>query len=334
MTGRGGDIVILDDILDEQDALSDTAMENTWEWYTSGPRQRLQPNGSIIVINTRWKTDDLTGRLLRQQGQLKSDQWEVIEFPAILPSNTPLWPEYWSLDELEKVKVSIGMKKWQAQWQQQPTNDEGAILKREWWQRWDKDSPPAVDYMIQSYDTAYSKKETADYSVITTWGVFFPSMDEGANIILLGVKRGRWDFPELKRVALDEYRFWNPDNVLIEGKATGVTLQQELRRLGIPVTMYTPGGRRTGTDKISRANSVAPILESGLVWAPETAWAEELVEECAAFPNGDNDDMVDSTTMALMRFRQGNFIALSSDEDDDENCRRSCAGVLLMVTIG
>ena len=322
MTGRGGDIVILDDILDEQDALSDTAMENTWEWYTSGPRQRLQPNGSIIVINTRWKTDDLTGRLMRQSGQLKSDQWEVIEFPAILPSNTPLWPEYWGLEELEKVKVSIGMKKWQAQWQQQPTNDEGAILKREWWRKWTKDFVPECEYVIQSYDTAYSKKETADYSVISTWGVFTPSSDSGPNLILLDVKRGRWDFPELKRIARDSYKYWNPDNVLIEAKATGTPLQQELRRIGIPVTMYSPGGRRTGQDKVSRANAVAPLLESGMIWYPEgEEWAEELVEECASFPSGSNDDQVDSAVMAWTRFRQGNFLSLGDDDVDDDDER-------------
>jgi predicted phage terminase large subunit-like protein len=317
MTGRGGNVVILDDILDEQDALSNTAMENTWEWYQSGPRQRLQPNGAIIVINTRWKTDDLSGRLLKLQGAIKSDKWEVLEFPAILPSGGPLWPEYWKLEELEAVKHTIGLQKWNAQWQQTPTADEGAILKREWWQRWKPEEPPLVEYIIQSYDTAYSKKETADYSVITTWGVFVPDIDSGPNIILLDVKKGRWDFPELKRIAREEYKTWNPDNVLIEAKATGITLQQELRRVGIPVTMYSPGGRRAGQDKISRANSIAPILESGMVWAPETEWADELIEECAAFPNGDHDDMVDSTTQALMRFRAGNFIALNTDEADD-----------------
>jgi predicted phage terminase large subunit-like protein len=317
MTGRGGNVVILDDILDEQDALSNTAMENTWEWYQSGPRQRLQPNGAIIVINTRWKTDDLSGRLLKLQGAIKSDKWEVLEFPAILPSGGPLWPEYWKLEELEAVKHTIGLQKWNAQWQQTPTADEGAILKREWWQRWKPEEPPLVEYIIQSYDTAYSKKETADYSVITTWGVFVKDQDSGPNIILLDVKKGRWDFPELKRIAREEYKNWNPDNVLIEAKATGITLQQELRRVGIPVTMYSPGGRRAGQDKVSRANSIAPILESGMVWAPETEWADELIEECAAFPNGDHDDMVDSTTQALMRFRAGNFIALNTDEADD-----------------
>ena len=320
MTGRGGDIIILDDILDEQDAISDTAMENTWEWYTSGPRQRLQPNGAIIIINTRWKMDDLSGRLLRQQGQLKTDQWELLEFPAILPSGNPLWPEYWGIEELEKVKMSIGLKKWNAQWQQQPTNDDGAILKRDWWRRWNKDEPPACEYVIQTYDTAYSKKETADFSVIATWGVFHPSADSGPNLILLSVRKGRWDFPELKRIAKDEYKYWEPDNVLIEAKATGTPLQHELRKMGIPVTMYSPGGRRTGQDKVSRANAVAPLLESGMVWYPEQEeFAQELVEECAAFPNGTHDDQVDATIMALMRFRQGNFISLEDDDDEERD---------------
>jgi predicted phage terminase large subunit-like protein len=316
VTGRGADILIIDDPHSEQDAMSDLALDNAWDWYQGGPRTRLQPGGAIVLVMTRWGTKDLTARLLKAQANRSADRWEVIEFPAILPSGNPLWPEFWKLEELEAVKASLSAQKWNAMYQQQPTNDEGAILKREWWRVWPHEEPPVVNYIIQSYDTAYSKKETADFSAITTWGVFYPDQDSGPNIILLDVKRGRWDFPELKRIAKDEYKHWNPDNVLIEAKATGVTLQQELRRAGIPVTMYNPGGRRAGTDKVSRANSVAPILESGMVWAPETLWAEELIEECASFPNGDYDDMVDSTTQALMRFRAGNFISLESDYPD------------------
>ena len=317
MTGRGANLLIIDDPHSEQDALSELALDNAWEWYTSGPRSRLQPGGSVIIVMTRWGTKDLTARLLKQQSSPKADQWEIIEFPAILPSGKPLWPGFWKIEELNAVKASLSVQKWNAMYQQQPTNDEGAILKREWWRIWKYDDPPPCEYLIQSYDTAYSKKETADYSVITTWGVFYPDSDSGPNIILLGVKRGRWDFPELKRIAKEEYRQWNPDNVLIEAKATGTVLQQEMRRMGIPVTMYSPGGRKTGTDKISRANSVAPMFESGMVWAPDLEWAQELIEECAAFPNGDNDDMVDSTTQAMMRFRQGNFVRLHTDEEDD-----------------
>lgn len=317
MTGRGADLLIIDDPHSEQDALSELAMENAWDWYTSGPRQRLQPGGAIVIVMTRWNTKDLTARLVKAQSSHKADRWEIIEFPAILPSGNPLWPGFWKLEELLAVKASLSPQKWQAQWQQQPTNDEGAILKRDWWRVWPSEEPPPVEYIIQSYDTAYSKKETADFSVITTWGVFYPDQDSGPNIILLDVTRGRWDFPELKRIAKEQYDQWQPDNVLIEAKATGITLQQELRRVGIPVTMYSPGGRRAGQDKVSRAHSVAPILEAGMVWAPDTEWAEELVEECAAFPNGDNDDMVDSTTQALNRFRAGNFITLGSDYFDE-----------------
>jgi len=313
ITGRGADLLVIDDPHTENDAMSELALENAWEWYQSGPRTRLQPGGAIVVVMTRWGTNDLTARLLKAQKSHRADKWEVIEFPAILPSGRPLWPEYWKMEELLAVKASLSAQKWNALYQQQPTNDEGAILKREWWRVWPHDDPPVVNYIIQSMDTAYSKKETADFSVITTWGVFWPDEDSGANIILLDVKKGRWDFPELKRIAKEQYEYWQPDNVLIEAKATGVSLQQELRRMSIPVTMYSPGGRKAGTDKISRANAVAPMFEAGMVWAPDTDWAEALVEECAAFPNGDNDDQVDSTVQAMMRFRQGNFVALKTD---------------------
>jgi predicted phage terminase large subunit-like protein len=137
--------------------------------------------------------------------------------------------------------------------------------------------------------------------------------------MLLNVRKGRWDFPELKRMAKDEYMYWKPDNVLIEAKATGTPLQQELRKMGIPVTMFSPGGRRSGQDKVSRANAVAPLLESGMIWYPEgKEWAEDLVEECAAFPNGNNDDQVDTAVMAWTRFRAGNFIALETDDDTED----------------
>jgi predicted phage terminase large subunit-like protein len=323
MTGRGADLLIIDDPHSEQDAQSQLALENAWEWYTSGPRSRLQPGGAVVIVMTRWGTKDLTARLIKAQTSHNADQWEVIEFPAVFDEDKenerPLWPSFWKLEELKAVRASLSVQKWNAMYQQRPTADEGAILKREWWNIWEHDYMPRLDYIIQSYDTAYSKKETADFSVITTWGVFYPSEDSGPHILLVDVRKGRYDFPELKRLAKEQYDYWQPDNVLIEAKATGTTLQQELRRVGIPVTMYSPGGRRAGQDKISRANSVAPIIESGMVWAPETQWAEELIEECAAFPNGDNDDMVDSTTQALMRFRAGNFISLYSDEPEEHS---------------
>jgi hypothetical protein len=206
MTGRGADLLIIDDPHSEQDALSSTAFDNAFEWYTSGPRQRLQPGGSIIIVMTRWGQKDLTGQVIKMQGSdTLADEWEVVEFPAILPSDKPLWPEFWDHDSLVKVKASLPVAKWNAQWQQNPTAAEGAIVKKEWWNMWEKEDIPSVKYIIQSYDTAFSKKETADYSAITTWGVFENEETHADNVILMDARRGRWNFPELKGVAAEEY---------------------------------------------------------------------------------------------------------------------------------
>ena len=315
ITGRGADLLIIDDPHSEQDALSPKAMDSAYEWYTSGPRQRLQPGGTIIIVMTRWSTKDLVGRLLKKQGDDHADQWEVVEFPAIMPeSENPLWGEFWKKEELLSVKASLPVAKWNAQWMQDPTAEEGSIIKREWWRNWESETPPPFNYIIQSYDTAFSKKETADYSAITTWAVFEHEEDGQPNIILLDAKRVRFDFPELKRLAWEEYKFWEPDCILIEAKASGTPLTQELRRMGIPVTAYSPS---RGQDKVARMNSVAPIFESGMVWLPEETFADEVREECAAFPYGDHDDYVDSMTMALMRFRQGGFLSLHEDYKDE-----------------
>ena len=315
ITGRGADLLIIDDPHSEQDALSPKSMDSAYEWYTSGPRQRLQPGGTIIIVMTRWSTKDLVGRLLKKQGDEHADKWEVIEFPAIMPeTDNPLWSEFWKKEELLGVKASLPVAKWNAQWMQNPTAEEGSIVKREWWQNWEGEKVPAYNYVIQSYDTAFSKKETADYSAITTWAIFEHDDDGQPNIILLDAKRVRADFPELKRLAWDEYKYWEPDCVLIEAKASGTPLTQELRRMGIPVTAYTPS---RGQDKVARMNSVAPIFESGMVWLPDETFADEVREECASFPYGDHDDYVDSMTMALMRFRQGGFLSLDEDYRDE-----------------
>ena len=165
--------------------------------------------------------------------------------------------------------------------------------------------------MIQSYDTAFSKRETADYSAITTWGVFSPKQGGPPHLILLDAKKGRWDFPELKNQALKQYNFWEPETVIVEAKASGTPLTQELRQVGIPVVNFTPS---KGNDKVTRVHSVSPLFESGMIWAPDERWADEVIDECAAFPHGEYDDLVDSTTQALMRYRQGNFVQLPSDD--------------------
>jgi len=315
LAGRGADLAIIDDPVSEQDALSTTALDHIYDWYTSGPRQRLQPGGAIIIVMTRWSIRDLTAKVLNKQSGKSSDQWEVVEFPAIMPSGKPLWPEYWSLEELEGVKASIPVGKWNAQYMQNPTAEEGAIIKREWWNTWEKDIPPSCSYIIQSYDTAFSKSDRADYSAITTWGIFHHDETGEDHIVLLDATRGRWEFPELKEAANDLYKEYDPDMVLIEQKGSGMPLTQELRRLGIPVTPFTPG---RGADKFTRMHACAPVFESGMVWAPDTQFADEVIEECAAFPNGEHDDLADSMTQAILRFRQGGFITTSSDYDEDD----------------
>ncbi len=316
ITGRGADLLIIDDPHSEQDAMNADSLERAYEWYTSGPRQRLQPGGTIVLVMTRWSTKDLTGKLLKAQSETRADQWDVIEFPAIMPSGEPVWPEFWNRDELLGVKASLAVGKWNAQWMQNPTSEEGSLLKREWWQNWEEDYIPKLAHVIQSYDTAFMKKETADYSAITTWGIFYDERYNGPQLILLDAIKDRFEFPDLRRIAKEQYDYWQPETVIVEAKASGLPLTYELRQMGIPVINFTPS---KGNDKHTRVNSVAPLFESGCIWAPtEKSFAQEVIEECAAFPYGDHDDLVDSTTQAVMRFRQGGFLTHPEDEPDEE----------------
>ena len=321
LAGRGGDLVVIDDPHSEQTAMSAKGFDDAWDWYTGGPRQRLQPGGSIVFVQTRWSEKDMTGQLIRAMAKDPlADQWEIVELPAIFEDGKPCWPEFWSLEDLTAVRASIPPSKWNAQYQQNPTGEENAIIPREWWNKWEQEQVPQLQYVIQSYDTAFSKRETSDFSAITTWGVFYPVEGEGPNLILLDSKKGRWDFPELKEIALELYSFWEPDSVIVEAKASGMPLTQEMRQTGIPVINFTPS---RGNDKVSRVHAVSPLFEAGMVWAPDKSFAEELIEEVAAFPNGEYDDLVDSMTQALMRYRQGNFVQLPSDdwEESDQSAR-------------
>ena len=328
VTGKGADLLIIDDPHSEQEAaIANTNPEvydKVYEWYGSGPRQRLQPGGSIIVVMTRWSKRDLTGKILKSSIERDGDTWEIIDFPAILPSGKALWPQFWRLEELQALKEELPVSKWNAQYQQQPTSEEGALVKREWWQEWKLEKPPVCEYIIQSWDTAYTKNERSDYSACTTWGVFYLNEDEmQPNIILLDAVKERLEFPELKERALQYYKEWEPDVFIVEAKAAGSPLIFELRRMGIPVSEFTP---TRGNDKIARMNSVTDLFASGKVWAPRKRWAEEVIEEMAAFPNSEHDDLVDSSTQALIRYRKGGFVRLPSDElDEPINFRRKSA---------
>jgi predicted phage terminase large subunit-like protein len=321
LAGRGADLFIIDDPHSEQDAKLGKAevFLPAWEWFQSGPIQRLMPGGAIIVVMTRWSKLDLTGQILNQMVKNDDvDDWEIVEFPAIIEdsdgNDQSLWPEFWPLEELQSKKAALDIRYWNAQYMQNPTSEEGALIKREWWNIWEEEDPPECEFIIMTLDAAQEKNNRADYNALTTWGVFYNEEVNNYNIILLNAVKQRLEFPELKELCLEQYKEWEPDSFIVEKKSNGAALYQEFRRMGIPVGEFTPG---KGQDKVSRVNAVSDLFRSGIVWAPDRRWAKEVMEECNDFPSGANDDLVDSTTLALARFRQGGFIRLPSDEEDD-----------------
>jgi predicted phage terminase large subunit-like protein len=325
LAGRGADLFIIDDPHSEQEAKQGRAdvFEPAWEWFQSGPVQRLMPGGAIIVVMTRWSKQDLTGRIVDHMTREEdAEEWEVVEFPAIL-NDRPLWPEFWAIEELLAKKASMDVRYWQAQYMQEPTSEEGALIKREWWQMWEAEEPPPCEHIIMSLDAAQEKTNRADFNALTTWGVFFNEETKNYNVILLNAIKQRLEFPELKALVLDEYNRWQPDSFIVEKKSNGAALYQEFRRMGVPISEFTPG---KGQDKISRVNAVSDLFSSGIVWAPDRRWAHEVIEECNDFPSGRNDDLVDATTLALMRFRQGGFLRLPNDEAEPTRWFKSRRG--------
>lgn len=327
LAGRGADLFVIDDPHSEQDVKTNSrlAFDTAWSWFQTGPLQRLMPGGAIIIIMTRWSLLDLTGRLIDYQTKNPDSlPWEIVELPAILNEDTEheksLWPEQWPLESLKATKAALDPRYWNAQYMQQPTAESSAIVSRKHWRIWPGEDPPPVDYVIQSWDTAFEAKTSADFSACTTWGVWY-NEEEGNSpqVILLDAFKARMTFPELKETALKHYNEWKPDAFVVEKKAAGAPLIQELHRMGISVSEFTPS---RGNDKMVRLNAVADLFTSGKVWAPDTRWAREVIEEVAAFPVGEHDDFVDTTTQALLRYRQGGFISLDSDEQEDRYFQR------------
>jgi predicted phage terminase large subunit-like protein len=322
LAGRGADLFIIDDPHSEQEAKTGRpdVFLPAWEWFQSGPLQRLMPGGAIIIVMTRWSKLDLTGMIVQQTERNEDvDPWEVVEFPAIKDDGEALWPEFWDVEELLAKKAALDIRYWNAQYMQKPTSEEGALIKREWWQIWDKESPPDCEFTIMSLDAAQEATNRADYNALTTWGVFFNEETQNFCIILLNAIKKRMEYPELKKMVLEEYKEWQPDAFMVEKKSNGSALYQEFRRMGVPVGEFTPG---KGQDKIARVNAVSDLFASGIVFAPDRRWAKEVIEECNDFPAGTNDDLVDSTTLALLRFRQGGFLRLPSDEPEDNFLRQ------------
>jgi predicted phage terminase large subunit-like protein len=325
LAGRGADLFIIDDPHSEQEAKQGRpeVFNPAWEWFQSGPLQRLMPGGAIIVVMTRWSKLDLTGQIIDHSTRNDdADEWEVVEFPAVLDKKDPdtgeshprsLWPEFWPLEELLAKKASMDNRYWSSQYMQNPVSQEGALIKREWWRIWEKENPPELNYIIMSLDSAQEAHNLADFNALLTWGVFYNEEVNNYNIILLNSIKKRLEFPELKAMVYEEYKSWQPDSLIVEKKSSGAALYQEMRRIGVPVSEFTPG---KGQDKIARVNAVSDLFSSGIVWAPDRRWAQEVMDECQDFPSGKNDDLVDATTLALLRFRQGGFLKLPSDEPD------------------
>jgi len=314
VAGRGANIALLDDVMSEEDSFSQTGRKYIKEWYPAGLRTRLMPNGSIIIINTRYHYDDLCGWLLKQEKTAEQNTypWEVISIPAWLneeaaelldlPVGGSYFPE-WKSDEIlrideQEIRASNGARYWNSLYMQDPSPDDGGIIKKKYIQWWEYEDPPECEFIIQTYDTAFSTSRTADFSVIQTWGIFHDyDEDDGhsSHLILLGNTRGRYEYPELRRIAQDLYRDFRPDVCIIEKKASGQSLIQDMRRAGLPVLDYLPD-----KDKVARVYASTPMMEAGRVWLPKNKiWADDLFSECMSFPNGSHDDQVDCLSMAV-----------------------------------
>jgi len=314
VAGRGANIALLDDVMSEEDSFSQTGRKYIKEWYPAGLRTRLMPNGAIIIINTRYHYDDLCGWLLKQEKTAEQNtySWEVISIPAWLneeaaellglPVGSSYFPE-WKSDKIlkideEEIRASNGARYWNSLYMQDPSPDDGGIIKKKYIQWWEYDEPPECEFIIQTYDTAFSTSRTADFSVIQTWGIFNDYDEDygfSSHLILLGNTKGRYEYPELRRIAQDLYREFRPDVCIIERKASGQSLIQDMRRAGLPVLDYLPD-----KDKIARVYASTPMMEAGRVWLPKNkVWADDLFSECMSFPNGSHDDQVDCLSMAI-----------------------------------
>lgn len=332
LAGVGGNFIILDDIVSEK-TVTDGGLDAAWQWYQEGLYTRLMPHGVIIAVATRWSKADPLGRI---QGKMKSDpnyeKWDVINIPALNYEEghygeddritSGHWEEFWSVEDLLRIKSSVGHYAWMSQYMGDPTGRGTGIISGEDIVWWEGAELPRFEYVLQSYDTAFEKDEANDPSSFTMWGVFKPrGVFDGitydgtrACVMCIGHVTKNWDYPELKKFAMGKYRAYTPDNVLIEEKASGKPMIQELQRAGVPVLGFSPS-IATGNKK-ARYMSVSTMFTEHTVFFPKYySWAEELAQHLLDYPNGEIDDPVDSTTQALAFIRKGQFVVSKDDED-------------------
>ena len=325
IAGRRAHISICDDVITEQTTDNDRKKIN--KWYLKGLRTRLLPNGAEIIINTRWHLEDLSGYTTKIDGVLGKERdkdkrpWKIVSIPALVDKEaslllkagnkdekrfdvgTSFWPELWSTESFLEKKETFPPHDWNALYMQSPTAEEGNIVKRQHFKIWDEDAPPTCKYVLVSMDTAFSTSETADYSAYSVWGVFeniykdFDGNDIKQNcMILLASGNGRWEFSELCNKAQELNNQYRPDFFIIEKKASGQSLIQEMRKRSLPIVDYMPE-----RDKVFRLHACTPYFQSGRIWIPKNRqWAQELVEEVISFPNAPHDDLVDTVSQAVL----------------------------------
>src|SRR5574343_391848 len=313
--------LILDDtVRDRADAESETQQKKIMDWYTSTAYTRLMDNGSIVICNTRWTCNDLCGQLIRDH---KHEDWVVLNLPAISyidGKEEALWPEKYPLEELHRIKKTLPARDWEALYQQKPFVSEGGIFKREWWQKLSGYKAPECSFIIQSYDTAYSTKDVKrnSFSARTTWGVFKRPDDEVPNVLLLEAWQDHLEYPELRKEVLRAYKEYQPDKVIIEDKASGAILIQELRRSGVPVTAWNPQGSKTQrAQELTTAYVTQSLFENGRVFHPDRRWAFDVIDMACEFPNGAHDDIVDTIVQALT-WLQKSWLVHHSDLKEEE----------------
>ncbi len=303
-------LIIDDPIKNQEEAESEVYRQKIFDWYRTTARTRLQPNGKIVIIQTRWHVADLAGKILEQAATDKdADQWEILNLPAI-KDNQALWPERYPLEALNNIRASIGSRSFESLYQGSPTQAEGAVFRRDWWRYYK--IKPVFKQIIHSWDTAFKTKSSSDYSVLTVWGV------TATGYYLLDVIRQRLELPDLKRTAILAAQRDKPSAIYIEDAASGQSLIQELRReTSLPIIP-----KRVDSDKVVRAYAVTPLIEAGRVYLPESApWLLEFIEELSAFPNGEHDDEVDSLTLALRMMGNPSpyGFSISGDEPDKDD---------------
>lgn len=306
ITGKGASVAIIDDpVKNNQEAMSQTRRETTWEWYRATFSTRIQDDGAIILVMTRWHEDDLAGRLLKAQEE-GGDKWEVVRLPALAEEDDilgrqpgePLCPELFTKETLEQTRARLGLYWWNALYQQRPMPAGGGIFRREWFRYFSEEGEFYLLYrpegehrvrkdscwLFQTIDLAASLKSTADYFVIATWAVT-PQKD----LLLMDVLRTRVEGPEQRALLRQAYERWRPSFQGIERAGYQLTLVQEAKRQGLPVKELV-----ADRDKVARALPAAARYEAGTVYHRAGApWLMEYEYELVSFPNGEHDDQVD-----------------------------------------